>query len=317
MPALPQRDLIREYLAHLEVERGLSPNSRESYRRDLRRLREWADAQGKPVASLGRSDLSGWMRELAHKGLSPSSIARMVSAATGFYRFLQRDGHIRINPTENLAMPRRAQKLPRHLTEEEIERFLAVPNTEQPEGVRDRAILELLYATGVRVSELAGLQLDQVDLEQGLLRCRGKGSKERLVPVGKSALRWLERYLHLWPRAGVAGKRQPLFLTNRREAITRAWVWSLVTDCARRAGLRDVSPHTLRHTFATHLLEHGADTRSVQTLLGHSDLATTQIYTHITNLRLRASYERHHPRARGGAGLIAQAAGESGEEGEQ
>ena len=315
MPGLPQRDLIREYLAHLEVERGLSPNSRESYRRDLRRLREWADAQGKPVAALERSDLSGWMRELSHAGLSPSSIARMVSAATGFYRFLQRDGHIRINPTENLAAPRRAQKLPRHLTEEEIERFLAVPNTAQPEGVRDRAILELLYATGVRVSELAGLQLDQVDLEQGLLRCRGKGSKERLVPVGKSALRWLERYLRLWQRPGITGKRQPLFLTNRREPVTRAWVWSLVTDCARRAGLRDVSPHTLRHTFATHLLEHGADTRSVQTLLGHSDLATTQIYTHITNLRLRASYERHHPRARGGIGLSAHAA-ESGEEGE-
>ncbi len=305
MPALPQRDLIREYLAHLEVERGLSSNSRESYRRDLRHLREWADALGKPIAGLERSDLSGWMRGLSHKGLAPSSIARMVSAASGFYRFLQRDGHIRINPTENLTAPRRPQKLPRHLTEEETERLLDAPNTAQPEGVRDRAVLELLYATGVRVSELASLRLDQVDLEQGLLHCRGKGSKERLVPVGKSALKWLERYLKMWPRPSVAGKRQPLFLTNRGEQISREWVWSLVKDCARRAGLRDVSPHTLRHTFATHLIEHGADTRSVQTLLGHSDLATTQIYTHITNLRLRASYERHHPRARVGAGSLA------------
>ena len=313
MPVLPQRDLIREYLAHLEVERGLSPNSRESYRRDLRHLREWADVQAKPVAGLERSDLSGWMRELSHKGLAPSSIARMVSAASGFYRFLQRDGHIRINPTEDITAPRRAQKLPRHLSEEEVERFLDAPNTAQPEGIRDRAVLELLYATGVRVSELASLQLEQVDLEQGLLRCRGKGSKERLVPVGKSALRWLERYLKIWPRTSAAGKRQPLFLTNRGEQITREWVWSLVKECARRAGLRDVSPHTLRHTFATHLLEHGADTRSVQTLLGHSDLATTQIYTHITNLRLRASYERHHPRAQAGASLSTPAEERNGD----
>ncbi len=295
-----RRDFIREYLAHLEVERGLSANSRESYCRDLARLDVWSIEKNKSIAALERADISAWLVDLSREGLAASSIARMLSAASGFYRHLQRDGHIKANPTENVTPPRGEQKLPRHLTEEEVERFLKIPDTMLPEGVRDRAVLEMLYATGLRVSELANLRVSDVDLEQGLLRCRGKGSKERLVPIGKSALHWVETYLRGKYRAEVSvkGKRQILFLTNRGEPVTREWIWSLVSECAKRAGLTDVSPHTFRHTFATHLLEHGADTRSVQTLLGHADLATTQIYTHVSNSRLRQSYNKYHPRAR-------------------
>ncbi len=295
-----KRDLIREYLAHLEVERGLSANSRESYRRDLTRLDALAGKRGKSIETLERPDISAWLADLSREGLAPSSIARMLSAASGFYRHLQRDGHLKTNPTENVTSPRGEQKLPRHLTEEEVERFLGIPNTMIAEGVRDRAVLELLYATGLRVSELANLLVSDIDLDQGLLRCRGKGSKERLLPVGKSALRWLEMYLHGKQRAeaSLKGKKQLLFLVNRGEPMTRQWVWTLVSECAKRAGLADVSPHTFRHTFATHLLEHGADTRSVQMLLGHADLATTQIYTHVSNNRLRQSYNKYHPRAR-------------------
>jgi len=294
-----KRSLIREYLAHLEVERGLSANSRESYRRDLTRLDAWASEQSKLIETLERADISAWLTELSREGLAPSSIARMLSAASGFYRHLQRDGHIKGNPTENVTPPRGSQKLPRYLTEEELERFLKVPNTMSAEGVRDRAVLEMLYATGLRVSELANLQIGDVDLEQGLLRCRGKGSKERLVPIGKSALHWVEAYLRGKQRAAasVKGKKQILFLTDRGDPVTRSWIWTLVSECAKRAGLTNVSPHTFRHTFATHLLEHGADTRSVQTLLGHADLATTQIYTHVSNTRLRQSYNKYHPRA--------------------
>jgi integrase/recombinase XerD len=292
------RDFIKEYLAHLEVERGLSVNSRESYRRDLARLKAWATKRNKLIATLERADISEWLVALTREGLAASSVARMLSAASGFYRHLQRDGHTKTNPTENVAPPQRNQTLPRHLSEEEVERFLAIPNIMLDAGVRDRAVLELLYATGLRVSELANLLLSDVDLERGLLRCRGKGSKERLVPIGKSAIRWLDAYLRSKPRAAIGGKRQLLFLSDRSRPITRDWVWVLVKDCARRAGLEDVSPHTFRHTFATHLIEHGADTRSVQTLLGHSDLATTQIYTHISNKRLRQSYNKYHPRAR-------------------
>lgn len=294
-----KRDLIREYLAHLEVERGLSANSRESYRRDLNRLNVWAAEQNNSIAALERADISAWLVDLSREGLAPSSISRMLSAASGFYRHLQRDGHLKNNPTENVTPPRGAQKLPRHLTEEEVERFLKVLDTMLPEGVRDRAVLEMLYATGLRVSELANLHVGDVDLEKGLLRCRGKGNKERLVPIGKSALHWVETYLRGKQRAeaSVKGKKQILFLTNRGEPVTREWIWTLVSECAKRAGLAEVSPHTFRHTFATHLLEHGADTRSVQTLLGHADLATTQIYTHISNSRLRQSYNKYHPRA--------------------
>ena len=184
---MSRRDLVKEYLAHLEVERGLSVNSRESYRVDLAQLGNWAGAQQKFIEQLERADISAWLRDFTRNGLSASSVARKLSAASGFYRFLQRDGHLKINPTENVTPPRREEKLPRFLTEDEVERFLDAPDTTRAEGVRDRAVLEILYATGVRVSELASLEVGSIDLDQGLLRCRGKGNKERLVPIGKSA----------------------------------------------------------------------------------------------------------------------------------
>lgn len=309
-----KRNLVREYLSHLEVERGLSANSRESYARDLTRLGAWAEAQGSSIEQLDHAGMSAWTQSLSREGLAPASVARMLSAASGFYRFLQQDGFRKTNPTDNVTPPRRTERLPRYMTETDVNRILDAPDTSTPEGVRDRALLEMMYATGLRVSELSALQTGDVDIDRGLVMLHGKGSKQRLVPVGASALAWLEKYLRESIAARVslreslreAGstaarggkKRQPLFLTNRKQATTREWVWSLVKRYAKQAGVEQVSPHTFRHSFATHLLEHGADTRSVQTLLGHADVATTQIYTHVTNTRLRSSYDTHHPRAK-------------------
>lgn len=326
------RNLVREYLTHLEVERGLSVNSRESYRRDLARLARWAGEQGETIEALDRASLSAWLQSLSREGLAPSSIGRMLSAASGFYRHLQRDGFRKTNPTDDIASPRRTERLPRYMTERDVNLILDAPNTSQPDGVRDRALLEMLYATGLRVSELSSLIISSVDVDRGLVRLRGKGSRERMVPVGASALAWLTKYLRESAPAREqnaakdaakakstktkpaknnaantnvakttgAKKGQPLFVTNRGGAITREWVWSLVKRYAAQAKVDNVSPHTFRHSFATHLLEHGADTRSVQTLLGHADVTTTQIYTHVTNSRLRTSYDTHHPRAKQG-----------------
>ncbi len=305
-----KRNLVREYLSHLEVERGLSSNSRESYARDLARLAAFADERGENIEQLDRAGMSAWTQSLAREGLAPASVARMLSAASGFYRFLQQDGFRKTNPTDDVTPPRRTERLPRYMTEQDVNRILDAPDTGTPEGVRDRALLEMMYATGLRVSELSALQTGDVDMDRGLVRLHGKGSRQRLVPIGASALAWLEKYLResavvresLREEGGATArggkKRLPLFLTNRRQVTTREWVWSLVKRYAKQAGVEQVSPHTFRHSFATHLLEHGADTRSVQTLLGHTDVATTQIYTHVTNTRLRSSYDAHHPRAR-------------------
>ena len=320
------RNLVREYLTHLEVERGLSVNSRESYRRDLARLATWAGEKGETIERLERASLSAWLQSLSRENLAPASVGRMLSAASGFYRYLQRDGFRKTNPTDDVAPPRRTERLPRYMTERDVNLILDAPNTSQPEGVRDRALLEMLYATGLRVSELSSLTIASVDVDRGLVRLHGKGSRERMVPVGASALAWLTKYLRESARAreqhaanGSSNtksakpnrtanntakninvkKGQPLFVTTRGQAITRVWVWSLVKRYAAQAGVDNVSPHTFRHSFATHLLEHGADTRSVQTLLGHADVTTTQIYTHVTNSRLRTSYDTHHPRAKG------------------
>jgi integrase/recombinase XerD len=292
------RDLIREYLLYLKVEKGLAANSVEAYRRDLARLRAWAEARGRAAESLEKSDVSQLVMSLAREGLAPRSTARVLTAARGFYRFLLLDGHVRADPTAEVAAPQAGQKLPRFLTQEEVERLLEAPDTSTPEGVRDRAMIELLYATGLRVSELVSLTVGSVDLERGVLQCTGKGSKQRRVPVGRSALAWLQRY-EAARRLLLGGAETPrLFVGPRGLPISRQTFWAVLRGHAGRAGLRDVSPHVLRHSFATHLLEHGADTRSVQALLGHSDLQTTQIYTHVTGERLRAIYEKHHPRAK-------------------
>jgi integrase/recombinase XerD len=292
------RDLIREYVSFLRVEKGLSKNSIESYSRDLARLKAWAEKHGCEPQSLDKTTLTQFMMSLTREGLSPRSVSRTQSAVRGLFRFLLLDAHIKSDPTSDLVSPQGAQKLPNFLTQEQVERLLEAPDTQTPEGVRDRAMIELIYATGLRVSELVGLKTSSVDVDTGLLFCTGKGSKQRRVPVGRSAIQWLQRYESA-RRALLAGREsQLLFVGYLGRPVTRQTFWAALKKYAEKVGLRGVSPHVLRHSFATHLLEHGADTRSVQAMLGHSDLATTQIYTHVTGERLRSVYERHHPRAK-------------------
>lgn len=292
------RDLIREYLSFLQVEKGLSKNSLESYRRDLARLRAAAEAAGREPHLLGKADLTQFVMSLSREGLAPRSVGRTLSAVRGFYRFLQLDGHIKADPTADVSRPQGGQKLPRFLTQEEMERLLKAPDTSTPEGVRDRTLFELMYATGLRVTEVVTLPSGNVDIDSGVLLCMGKGSKQRRVPVGRSALEWLQRYQPA-RRALLAGREsQRLFVGYLGRPLSRQNVWASLKRAAEKAGVAGVTPHVLRHSFATHLLEHGADTRSVQAMLGHSDLATTQIYTHVTSERIRSVYEKHHPRAR-------------------
>jgi integrase/recombinase XerD len=291
------RDLVREYVLYLQVEKGLAANSVESYRRDLARMKAWAEALGREPEALDKSDMTQFVMSLSREGLAARSVARTLSAARGFFRYLLLDGHVRVDPTAEVASPQGEQKLPRFLSQEEVERLLESPDTSNPEGVRDRAMIEVLYATGLRVSELVGLTKSSVDLDTGVLFCMGKGSKQRRVPVGRSAVEWLQRYAAA-RRALLAGRESPrLFVGYLGRLITRQVFYKTITAHAERAGVDGVTPHVLRHSFATHLLEHGADTRSVQAMLGHTDLATTQIYTHVTGERLRTVYERHHPRA--------------------
>ena len=299
------RDLIREHLACLQVEKGLAANSIASYTRDLENLRAWAAGRGAEVHDLSKSDLSRWVISLSRAGLGPRSVARMMSAARGFFRFLLRDGHIKSDPTTELASPQSPQKLPTFLSREEVERLCKAPDTSTAAGVRDRAVIELLYATGLRVSELVSLTTAQVDVERGVLSCQGKGSKQRRVPVGRSAVAWLQKY-QAARRSLLNGREAKwLFVGAGGRPLTRQSIGAMLKRYARQSGVACVSPHVLRHSFATHLLEGGADTRSVQAMLGHSDLSTTQIYTHVTSDRLRAAYEKFHPRAhevgRGGA----------------
>ncbi len=291
-----ERDFSKEFLTYIQVEKGLARHTLESYRRDLDRLQTWATKNGKQLTALTRADLRKWIASLSREGLAPASIARAVSATRGFFKFLMLDGHIKTHPAEDLDTPQRFSYLPKFLTEDEINRLLAVPDVSTEEGIRDRAVLEIMYATGLRVSELVNLKHSDVDLLAGLIVCHGKGNKERRVPLGKSAIHWLQQYAAV--KAGYGKQTAPNVFVHRGRPFTRQLAWSMIKRHAEKAGIRNVSPHTLRHSFATHLLQHGADSRSVQALLGHSDISTTQIYTHITDLHLRSAYNRHHPRAR-------------------
>ena len=291
-----QRDFIKDHLTYLQVEKGLARHTLESYRRDLARLDRWAGKAGKPVADLTRPDLRKWIANLSREGLAPSSVARAVSAARGFFKYLMLDGHIKHHPAEDLDTPQKFSYLPKFLTEEEIDRLFATPDVSTAEGIRDRAMLELMYAAGLRVSELVNLKQAEVDVHSGIVNCHGKGSKERRVPVGKSAIHWLQQYTAL--KSGYGKSPYPNLFLHRGKPLTRQLAWTMIKTYAEKIGLQHVSPHTLRHSFATHLLQHGADSRSVQALLGHSDISTTQIYTHITDRHLRAAYDNHHPRAR-------------------
>jgi integrase/recombinase XerD len=290
------RDYIKEFLTYIQVEKGLARHTLESYKRDLERLQTWATANGKQLSTLTRADLRKWIASLSREGLAPTSVSRAVSATRGFFKFLMLDGHIKSHPAEDLDTPQRFSYLPKFLTEEEINRLLAAPDVSTAEGIRDRAVLEIMYATGLRVSELVELKQADVDLLAGLVVCHGKGNKERRVPLGKSAIHWLQQYSAV--KAAYGKSPAPNIFLHRGRPFTRYFAWSMIKRHAEKAGIKDVSPHTLRHSFATHLLQHGADSRSVQALLGHSDISTTQIYTHITDVHLRKAYDRHHPRAR-------------------
>ena len=295
-----QRDLVKEFLTYIQVEKGLSHNTLESYRRDLHRLEQWAAKTRLSISELTRADLRKWIAQLSREGLAPSSVGRAVSAARGFFRFLMLDGHIKQHPAEDLDTPQKFSYLPKFLTEEEIDRLFATPDISTPDGIRDRAMLELMYAAGLRVSEMVSLKQTDVDLHGGIVKCHGKGSKERRVPLGKSAIHWLQQYAALKASFGKS-PYQNLFL-SRGKPLTRHFAWATIKSYAESIGISNVSPHTLRHSFATHLLQHGADSRSVQALLGHSDISTTQIYTHITDQHLRTAYDNHHPRARAAVG---------------
>jgi len=290
---------FEQFQDYLTFERGLSERTTTAYGRDLARWAEFlAGRDVRDPGSVTPAHLRDWVFGLKDAGLAPSSIRRAQSAVRTYYAFLLAEGSVAADPTERLESPKLGRRLPDFLTREETEALLDAPNPDAPLYWRDRAILELLYATGVRVSELAELPLAALDLDEGFLTVFGKGSKERLVPVGAPALRALTRYLReVRPTLDRGRGKGRVFLNTRGTALSRVAVWTLVKGSARRAGIRrKVSPHTLRHTFATHLLEGGADLAAVQELLGHADISTTQIYTHVDREYLREVHRRYHPR---------------------
>jgi integrase/recombinase XerD len=292
-----KRNFIREYLSYLQVERGLAKNSLESYRRDLEKLNAWCDKNDFEIAQLSRQDLREWLIDLSKAKLSPTSVSRLISALRGFYKFLQYDRHIIKSPAEDLVAPQKSAYLPKFLNQDEIGRLLTVPDLSTEVGIRDRAILELMYACGLRVSEVCDLNIFDPDLDSGILTCKGKGSKTRKVPIGKSAVEWLRCYL-LKRRQKDNVEVQNLFVSAHGKPINRQDIFKMVKACGEQIGREDCSPHTLRHTFATHLVQNSADIRSVQQMLGHADISTTQVYTHITDVHLRKTYEKFHPRAK-------------------
>ena len=290
--------LIERFVDTLWLERGLSANTLAAYRSDLLGLANWLEQQTIPLQQAGRADLQHYLQQRGQHGAKPRSMARLLSSMRRFYRFLLRERLIVDDPSARIEPPRLGRGLPGSLTEAEVEALLDAPDVTTARGIRDRTMLEVLYATGLRVSELTGLVLGQVNLQQGLVRVIGKGSKERLVPLGEEAQLWLERYLREG-RGQLMGSiaTDVLFPGNRQTAMTRQAFWQHIKRYAVQAGiLKPLSPHTLRHAFATHLLNHGADLRVVQLLLGHSSLSTTQIYTHVASERLKSLHAAHHPR---------------------
>ncbi len=292
--------LVDAYLSHLSLERRLSPNTVDSYGRDLSQLSAAAAALDRPVETLDRRALEEVVRRLMGEGKSPKSVARAVACFRGFYRFLVVSGHRQDNPAADLRAPRAWKTLPKFLSADEVDRLLASPDTREPRGIRDRALIELFYATGLRVSEMVSLRQQDLNLESGYLTCTGKGRKQRLVPIGDEAAAWLTRYIKEARPVLLKRRSSPKLFVNARggAGLTRVGFWKIVKAYGRHAGLpRMLSPHVLRHSFATHLLERGADLRAIQMMLGHSDLSTTQIYTHILDARLRAVYDKFHPRS--------------------
>jgi len=291
--------LIDQFLDALWLERGLSANTLSSYRTDLEKFTAWLDAQGASLLTLDSLRLQGYLAWRLEQGYQASSTARLLSALRRFYQHLIREQLREDDPTALLMGPKLPTRLPKDLSEAQVEALLAEPNPEDPLELRDKAMLELLYATGLRVSELVSLTMSNLGRSQGLVRVTGKGNKERLVPLGQEALYWLEQYLHEG-RCLLLGavSCDVVFPSSRAQQMTRQTFWHRIKLYAKRAGIGvELSPHTLRHAFATHLLNHGADLRVVQMLLGHADLSTTQIYTHVAKERLSALHAQHHPRA--------------------
>ncbi len=289
-------DTIERFLDHLWVEFGLSDNTLSAYRSDLTSVRSFLAARAVDLLSASEADLLGYMSEFVTR--SPRTVSRRLSALRRFYRFLHRENIRTTDPTATLKAPRLGRRLPRTLSEADVENLLHAPHTQSVIGLRDRTMLEILYATGLRVSELVGMTLSEINQQQGVVRVTGKGGKERLVPFGETAQAWLARYLHE-ARGELVKRRMSdvVFPSTRGGAMTRQAFWYAIKKYARRAGIdASLSPHTLRHAFATHLLNHGADLRVVQMLLGHSDISTTQIYTHVAAQRLKDLHAQHHPR---------------------
>jgi integrase/recombinase XerD len=292
-------DLLDEFSDSLWLEDGLSRNTLESYRRDLSKFAAWLEQQRNvSVLETTHADIQGFLAHLYNQKSKATSTSRAISSLKRLFRYLLRQNKVSADPTLQIATPKLPRTLPKSLTEQDIELLLDAPDVQTPLGLRDRTMLEALYATGLRVSELVTLSVAQVSLDMGVVRVMGKGSKERLVPLGEEAIDWLKRYLVQGRPVLLAGKlSDAMFVTHRGEGMTRQMFWYLIKKHAKQGGMfKPLSPHTLRHAFATHLLNHGADLRVVQMLLGHADISTTQIYTHVARERLKALHHMHHPR---------------------
>lgn len=296
---MSSQNLIDKYIDSLWLEKGLSQNTLDSYQRDLKALTKWLDESNRSLQSVRREDLLKYLADRMGSGIKARSTARALSCLRSFYRYLLREKVIKVDPTLRIDNPKLGRPLPHSLTESDVERLLAAPDLTTPIGIRDRAMLEVLYACGLRVTELVSLRLTDMNLRQGVLRVMGKGSKERLVPLGEEAISWLQRFIQE-SRDELLKKNlseDVVFPSNQGKMMTRQTFWHRIKIHAQDAGIKKkLSPHTLRHAFATHLVNHGADLRVVQLLLGHSDLSTTQIYTHIAQQRMKELHAEHHPR---------------------
>jgi integrase/recombinase XerD len=291
--------VIDSYLTYLRDVRRVSPNTVESYARDLGALGAFADKRNSRVEALERRELEAFVRGLMSSGLSPRSVARSVASVRGFYRFVALEQKRSQSPADDLRAPRAWPALPKFLDLDEVDRLLAQPDVSTPRGLRDKALIELLYATGMRVSELIGVKPGDLNVDEGYLTCIGKGDKQRIVPIGHDAAHWVTRYMREGRPSLLHRRSSPWLFVNARDGgpLSRVGFWKVLKAYGVKAGIsRAISPHVLRHSFATHLLDRGADLRAIQVMLGHADLSTTQIYTHVLEARLRTVYDRFHPR---------------------
>lgn len=289
-------DFLETFLDSLYLEQGVSENTLSAYRSDLDKFCQFL--KGESLMTVTSLDIESYLAYRVDLGLKPRSTARSICALKRFYQYFVREKRIASSPLENIAQPKAGQSLPKTLSEAEVEALLSAPNIEEPMGLRDKAMLELLYATGLRVTELVGLRMEQINLRQSVVFVKGKGNKERLVPLGEEAMYWLEQFLKGGRAQMIKHATDFVFPSKRGVGMTRQTFWHRIKHYAILASIEsDLSPHTLRHAFATHLLNHGADLRVVQMMLGHSDLSTTQIYTHVANERLKSVHSEHHPRA--------------------